>query len=191
MMTHSISILIVLLTVNIAQAIEPLEVAPQSIWSKPSQVHQFRVTGGVPPIYWQSRSGEVSVDEENPNIFIYKAPRRYMQDNIHFFDRAGQEIQVTIDILRPFRVSPSRRHIPINGTTKFRLYGGSGQWQLKSEQPTDEQILTATQTDNHTLTIQASATAGTQTIRLYDQITDEEVEVQVQVYAPLKGVRDF
>jgi hypothetical protein len=185
-MNHSISLvsLILLLGLNTAQAIEPLEVAPQNIWSKPSQVHQFRVTGGLPPIYWQSRSGEVSVDEENPNIFIYKAPRRYMRDYIRFFDRAGQEIQVNIDVLRPLRISPTRRNIPTNGKTHFRIYGGSGHWQLKPDQ--HARILTATKTDKKTLTIQAGASAGTQPIRVYDEITDDEVQVQVQIYAPLK-----
>ncbi|RKZ82987.1 MAG: hypothetical protein DRR19_19785 [Candidatus Parabeggiatoa sp. nov. 1] len=178
--------LALLLSLNTAQATEPLEVAPKQIWSKPNQEHQFWITGGLRPIFWQSKAGEVSVDEKEPNLFIYMAPRRYMQDSITFFDRAGQEVQVLIDVLRPLSVSPSIRNIPINGETHFQIQGGSGHWQVKPEVEEHDNILTITKSDNMTLTIQAGSSGGLQTIRIHDEATEDEVEVQVQIYAPLE-----
>ncbi|RKZ38985.1 MAG: hypothetical protein DRQ49_12790 [Gammaproteobacteria bacterium] len=174
-------LLIALLGINTAQATEPLKVTPKQIWSKASQVHNFKVTGGLPPIYWQTKAGDVQVGEK-PNTFVYTAPRRYMQDTIRFYDRTDQAIEVTIDVLRPLSVTPSRRNIPLQGESHFRIQGGSGQWQAKM----DDDALTITQLDKGKLTVKASDIAGLQQIQISDKVTQEQVEVEVQIYAPLE-----
>lgn len=155
-------------------------VTPKKIITKPNQTHKFKVIGGLPPIFWQSRAGEVIRGSE-PNSFIYTAPRRYMQDYVRFFDRADQYVQVNIEILRPLAASPSIRNIPINGKTRFRIMGGSGNWQVKSDKD-----LKFTKYNNRMLNVQASTVVGLRKIQIYDEVTKEEIEVQVRVYAPLE-----
>ncbi len=158
----------------------PLAVTPQHLWSQPEQIHHIQVTGGLPPIYWQTQSGDITPGEQ-PNSFIYQAPRRYMQDSIRFIDRSRQQIQITIDILRPLTITPSIRHLPLNGETRFRIQGGSGQWQIEPHQ-----TLTITkQDDNITFNIKAGSTAGLHTIQIHDQITHEHIQAQIHIYAPL------
>jgi hypothetical protein len=160
-------------------AVQSFTVTPKNIISKPNQTHNFKVIGGLPPIYWQSRAGEVMRGSE-PNSFIYTAPRRYMQDYVRFFDRADQFVQVDIEILRPLRASPSRRNIPINGKARFRIMGASGNWKVKSDKN-----LKFTQNKN-ILYVEATTIVGLRKIIVYDEVTKEEIELEVRVYAPLQ-----
>jgi len=161
-------------------ASEPLVVTPTHLWSKPSQIHKFTVDGGIPPIAWQTKSGEVSASEDEANVFIYQAPRRYMQDTILFFDRAGQEISVTIDVLRPLQITPNVRNIPTNNNGYFRVQGGSGKWQVE-----DNEVLTITKSGMKLL-ITTGNSAGSYSVRVHDKVTKEQVEAQVRIYKPLE-----
>ncbi len=160
-------------------AAQSFTVTPKNIISKPNQTHIFKVIGGLPPIYWQSRAGEVERGSE-ANSFIYRAPRRYMQDYVRFFDRVDQSVQVDIEILRPLRASPSRRNIPINGKTRFRIMGASGNWKVKPDKN-----LKFTQ-HNKILYVKATTVVGLRKIEVYDEVTKEEIELEVRVYAPLE-----
>jgi hypothetical protein len=173
-------LLIFLLFLSTIQTVQSFTVTPTKIITKPNQTHTFKVIGGLPPIYWQSRAGEVIRGSE-PNSFIYRAPRRYMQDYVRFFDRADQTIQVDIEILRPLAASPSIRNIPINGKTRFRIMGASGNWKVKPNKD-----LKFTQQNKIILNVQASTVVGLREIQIYDEVTKEEIEVQVRVYAPLE-----
>lgn len=160
-------------------AAQSFTVTPKKIISKPNQSHIFKVIGGLPPIYWQSRAGEVQRGSE-PNSFIYTAPRRYMEDYVRFFDRVDQAVQVDIEILRPLAASPSRRNIPINGKTSFRIMGASGNWKVKADKN-----LKFTQ-DSKILYVEATTVVGLRKIIVYDEVTKEEIELKVRVYPPLQ-----
>ena len=168
-----------LLFLSTIQAAQSFTVTPKNIISKPNQTHKFKVIGGLPPIFWQSRAGEVQRGSE-PNSFIYTAPRRYMKDYVRFFDRVDQSVQVNIEILRPLRASPSRRNIPINGKARFRIMGASGNWQVK---PDKNLIFTQ---NNRILYVEATTIVGLRKIIVYDEVTKEEIELEVRVYAPLE-----
>jgi hypothetical protein len=176
---NKINYLLVLLFF-ISANVQSFTVTPTKIITKPNQTHTFKVIGGLPPIFWQSRAGEVIRGSE-PNSFIYTAPRRYMQDYVRFFDRADQFVQVDIEILRPLAASPSIRNIPINGKTRFRIMGGSGNWKVKPDKD-----LKFSQHNKIILNVQANSVVGLRKIIVYDGITKEEIEVQVRVYAPLE-----
>jgi hypothetical protein len=103
-----------------------------------------------------------------------------MKDYVRFFDRVDQSVQVDIEILRPLRASPSRRNIPINGKARFRIMGASGNWKVKADKN-----LKFTQNKN-ILYVEASTIVGLRKIIVYDEVTKEEIEVQVRVYAPLQ-----
>ena len=172
-------LLISLLFLSSIQAAQSFTVTPKKIISKPKQTHHFKVIGGLPPIYWQSRAGEVERGSE-PNSFIYRAPRRYMQDYVRFFDRADQSVQVDIEILRPLAASPSRRNIPVNGKTRFRIMGASGNWKVK---PDKNLIFTQ---HNKILYVETTTIVGLRKIIVYDEVTKEEIKLEVRVYAPLE-----
>lgn len=177
-MNNIISLLILILFCS-TTSVQALTVTPKEIWSKPHQTHYFTVTGGLTPIFWQSKAGEVTRSKDE-NVFIYRAPRRYMQDYVRFFDRAGQTIQVNINVLRPLAASPSIRHIPINANTNFMIIGGSGKWQIE---PND--YLNLHKHNNTILNVEAGTVAGLHKIQVYDEVTQDLIELQVRVYAPL------
>ena len=172
-------LLISLLFLSSIQAAQSFTVTPKKIISKPNQTHKFKVIGGLPPIYWQSRAGEVERGSE-ANSFIYRAPRRYMQDYVRFFDRVDQSVQVDIEILRPLAASPSRRNIPINGKARFRIMGASGNWQVKPDKN-----LKFTQ-DNRILYVEATTIVGLRNIIVYDEVTKEQIKLEVRVYGSLE-----
>ncbi|WP_069469763.1 hypothetical protein [Candidatus Marithrix sp. Canyon 246] len=176
-MNNIISLLILILFCSTTSA-QALTVTPKEIWSKPHQTHYFTVTGGLTPIFWQSKTGDVRRSKDE-NVFIYRAPRRYMQDYVRFFDRAGQTIQVNINVLRPLEASPSIRNIPINDKTNFMIIGGSGKWQLE---PNDYLNL---HKDSSILKVEAGNVAGLHKIQVYDEVTQDLIELEVRVYAPL------
>ena len=180
-MNHVISLFLFafLLVIKPVQAIEPLTVTAKQLWSQAKQVHHIKIKGGLPPIYWQTKAGEVDRGSK-PNTFIYTAPKRYMQDEIRFFDRAGQEITVIIDILRPLSVSPKIRHIPQHGEVKFNISGGSGQWQIRTAMSNKVKKL-----NKMTLIVQVGELTGLQTLTVFDKVTGEQFAIQVQIYAPL------
>jgi len=159
----------------------PLTISPVNIWSRPSQEHRFNLSGGLPPIRWQSKSGEVSAVDGEEGVYLYRAPRRYMQDQVHFFDNAGQQAMITIDVLRPLTVSPSVRRIPIGGVTDFVIQGGSGEWKFS-----EETKLKLNKQENGKLQVVAGSNAGQYTLKVMDMVTDDEVELMVHVYAPLQ-----
>lgn len=173
-------LLIFILFLSTIQTAQSFTVTPKKIITKPNQTHIFKIIGGLPPIYWQSKAGEVMRGSE-PNSFIYRAPRRYMQDYVRFFDRADQTIQVDIEILRPLAASPSIRNIPVNGKTRFRIMGGSGNWQVKPDKD-----LKFTQHNKIILNVHANSVVGLRKIIVYDEVTKEEIELSVRVYAPLE-----
>jgi len=84
-------------------------------------------------------------------------------------------------LLRLLRYFLTSKNIFLNGETRFRIQGGSGQWQIEPHQ-----TLTITkQDDNITFNIKADSTAGLHTIQIHDQITHEHIQAQIHIYAPL------
>jgi hypothetical protein len=160
---------------------EPFLANPTRMWSKPNQVHEITVTGGISPLNWQALAGEINPVVDKPGVFSYQAPRRYMQDTILFRDRTGQEIQVVVDILPPLQVSPNLRHLAVNDKGYFSLQGGSGQWQVIASD-----ILTVKRLNNQLEVTVENGTVGFYDLLVKDDVTHEEVKVQVQVYAPLE-----
>jgi len=103
-----------------------------------------------------------------------------MRDYVRFFDRADQSVQVDIEILRPLAASPSLRNIPINGKARFRIMGASGNWKVKADKN-----LKFSQ-NNKILYVKATTVVGLRKIIVYDEVTKEEIELEVRIYAPLQ-----
>ncbi len=152
---------------------------PESFWSRPLQEHLLSVTGGLPPIHWQTVAGEIRAGDEK-NSFIYRAPKRYMRDTLRFYDRAGQMVQVTAEILRPLAVSPAQHTVPAGGNARFNLHGGSGEWEL-----IEDAGLKIIRQDKHVLEIPAGNTAGEKTLSIRDRVTGEVVQPRLYVYTSL------
>ncbi|MCP4701022.1 MAG: hypothetical protein GY862_29840 [Gammaproteobacteria bacterium] len=156
-----------------------ISVTPQALWSRPQQEHRFTVKGGLPPIRWQTRAGDVKALEER--VFLYRAPKRYMRDQLRFFDRAAQEAQVTIDILRPLSVSPSIRNVPVNGRAEFSVHGGSSKWEVS-----DDGGLQVAKLEKTKLEINAGNSTGRKNLRIHDQVTEEQFDIVINVYTVLE-----
>jgi len=161
---------------------ESFRVSPEMIWSQPNQEHKFLIEGGLPPIRWQSQSGEIVKSEEEEHIFLYRAPKMYMLDSVRFYDRAGQEFEVKINVLRPLKISPSLRNVRIDGRTDFIIQGGSGQYEISDDGGFDVKILLE---EFPHLEVTVGKSIGEKTISIRDSITQEQAEATLNVYGPL------
>jgi len=157
---------------------DTFSVEPSQLYSQLKQTHTLSLTGGLLPIYGQSLAGEVSATD-NPRVFSYQAPARYMQDRITFYDRAEQQVIVLCDILRPLTASPQKSDLKTGEARFFTLQGGSGEWQVVDNAGLN---VTPSQPRIH---VNAGQTAGDYVIKIKDLKTQETIPLQITVYAPL------
>ncbi|SEH08952.1 hypothetical protein [Candidatus Venteria ishoeyi] len=162
---------------------EKLLIKPERLWTKPAGEIQLQVDGGVLPLRWQTTSGQIRRKEKTDNAFVYTAPQRYMQDKVRFIDNAGQETVIEIDVLRPLTISPSQRTIPVNNSARFKVYGGSGEWQINNIKGIEVEKI-----DTQTLQVTAGSQSGEFILLLEDKKTQDNLDVSIIVYDAL-GVK--
>ena len=160
-----------------------LVISPDILIVKLQSTHSVQIKGGLPPYRWFSTMG--TVEKIDSNHFNYIAPRRYGNDKVTFEDRAGQQVILKIIIPRPLSISPVKMNIPVNGTGKFNVAGGSGKWEV-----IDNDAFSVTKITKNSFVLQTGSVPCNLNLKIKDIVTDDIQEITVNIYGSLSLTTD-
>lgn len=185
----SIYLLIMLISSPICLHAEPLSLKfPQNaiiksgmLWTQPEKQYKLIIKGGQPPYRWQCLRGDISIDPQQKNIYYYKVPKRFGNDNICIIDGANNRTDFPVKIFRPIKITPSKLFIPVNGEAKARVIGGSGKWEIVDK----NEILTISK-KNDFITVAAGSEKIDCELSCHDLITGDHSQLIIKIYDKLK-----
>ena len=174
-----LSLLPISSTSTFASGPETMTIEPTTLYSQIGEEHHITIKGGLPPYRWYTVSGDIK--EKNENIFTYTAPGRFGTDQATFEDKAGQKVQIQINIIRPLSLSPTKFDLNIKDEAAIRVSGGSGQWCVAEH--TGIEII---ETNSSFIKIKPEGETGLKKIVIQDTVTKESANIEINIFGNME-----